>query len=236
MKKETLKILKSNEFLNNLIYNTEIYVSKSLWQLCENKKNLQNYLDEASKEDIKARTEKSNEISVYIGAALHNVICPTLKEFGISCLSQKNEKGDLLIDGETWELKTSKQGEKKGGNETIQGSTHSGSKCNNYIFIRYGVDWNKKFVYKTKPNNFINQLHVSAHFGIVKKEYWVGKAGENNSRTTLNVPILESDNFNKGVIYGIIKPAKKWLHFKMEEFNLKGYTPKTNCLKELLEF
>ena len=89
-----------------------------------------------------------------------NILLNTLNEFDINSEIVDNEKADILIDGIIWEVKTSKQGEKH-PTHSLQGSTHSSSKCNNYILIRYGVNWNRIFKYKTKPNYFINSLHFS---------------------------------------------------------------------------
>lgn len=210
-----LKVLKSPLFLDELVRRTEISCSKSFWRFCDGKHTLRYIINQAA--DSTSRSIISNRISVKVGEEFEQEFKPTLKSFGLSCKHIDNSTADFLINNVLWELKTSKHSKKS---YSLQGSTHSNLLCENYIFIRYELDLDTVIKYKSKPNNIIKGIHFSVHNGIVKKEYWIGEATNNNSRTVLKVPNSKLSLFQKGLIYGEVIPAKKYLQFKTIPFKL----------------
>jgi hypothetical protein len=232
MNEKVLEILRSPYFLNELVKRTEIGFSKTFWRLCERKRTLRYILDK----DTKGSNTNSVRVSVCFGENFEEEMIPTLKSFNIeNAVHIDNQFGDFKIGDHIWELKTSKVNPNTNDNKTMQGSTHSGSKCNSYIFIRYDIDIDKVFKYKTKPNYIINGLHFSVHKDIVKQEYWKGTGSSNNSRTTLRVHKDNCKDFQEGLIFGKIKPAAKWTHFLTEPFNLKEYEKRVNSLPDIME-
>lgn len=222
MKIETFEKLKSPHFLRNLIERTENSITKSFWRLCEKKLSLREYIN--STNDKKSTLIRNNKVSVIIGNEIEEELCPLLKSMNIVSEHVDNEIGDFLIENTMWELKTSKEKTNGKGIKTLQGSTHSGSKCDNYIFIRYGINIDKILKWKDKPNNIIDRLHFSVHRNVVKKEYWIGKHTNKNSRTTLKVPIGVYEDFSKGLVFGEIKPGRKFLQFlTLPLYNLMEY-------------
>jgi len=233
MEFQILQKIKSPQFLNELIKHTELACAKSFWRICESKQTFRSLINKSK--DMKNRLTKSNRISVSVANEFEEEMCPTLRKFNIKCQHIDNQVGDFIINGSVWELKTSKfNSELNSKNYTLQGATHSGSKCNNYIFIRYELDFDKILKYKSKPNNIIKGLHFSVHKSIVKSEYWIGEANGNNSRTTLKVPISEYNNFNEGLVYGSIKPSTKYLQFRTEPFCLEEYSKRINLLPDII--
>lgn len=219
MNQKTFNIISSNEFIHSFIKKVEISISKSLWRVCEKKISIGEFIK--SSIDRKTRLIKSNRISVMFGEEIEEDFCSTLKNFGIKSKHIDNEVGDVKIENDIWEIKTSKESPfGKKSTHTIQGSTHSRSKCKRYIFIRYGIDVDKILVKPASVNNLINRLHISIHDNIVESEYWVGKHSDNNSRTVLKVPLTEFDKFEKGIVFGSLKRANKYLQFRTEEFIL----------------
>jgi hypothetical protein len=227
MKNETLELLRSPVFLNELFKNIEISIARSFWRLYDNKMSFNNLLHGKKNKNVQL-----NKISVCFAENFEQELFFVLKYLGVDCKYIDNEEGDFEIENEPWELKTSREnlGNSK---QTLQGATHSSSKCKNYIFIRYGVNMDKKFLYLRKSNDVINRLHFSVHHNIVDQKYWIGNASGNNSRTTLKIPISEYSDFNNGVVYGNINPSVKYLQFKTEQFNLTKY--EKTILSEILE-
>lgn len=233
MNQSVLDILRSEQFLNYFVKRTELACSKTFWRLCERKQSFRSVIK--GTEDAKAQLTRSNRISVRVGEEFEEEICPALRNCHVRCKHIDNAIGDISIQGQIWEIKTSKHNpDIKSKTYSLQGATHSSSKTSSYIFIRYELDFDKRLRFKSKPNNIIKGLHFSVHNGIVLPEYWHGEANGSNSRTTLQVPKEVFDDFQHGVIYGSLRAARKYLQFHTAPFNLTEYTRRVNALPDIL--
>ena len=138
-----------------------------------------------------------------------------------------NSVGDFLIDGKPWELKTKfvdRNSEtyinKKGEITYIYtGSTHSASKCNNYILFGMALDIDKPLSLDSEENKEIFDLDsrflvVGENIG--KYLQWQGKATKSNSRTTLRISASDAAKVEKHCYFGRIVPARIWASCRSE--------------------
>tara|TARA_R110000824_G_scaffold9994_1_gene44337 strand:- start:10 stop:660 length:651 start_codon:yes stop_codon:yes gene_type:complete len=138
-----------------------------------------------------------------------------------------NSVGDFLIDGVPWELKTKfvdRNSEtyinKKGEITYIYtGSTHSASKCNNYILFGMALDIDRPLSLEDEENKGI--FNLDSRFLIVGKNIgkylqWHGKATKSNSRTALKISIKDAAKVEKHCYFGRVVPTRKWAHCRNE--------------------
>ena len=156
--------------------------------VCKENKSLNEYYPDGEIE----KSEKVGLVTIKLAELFNVALVDVLNKHGINAKVKCNNKGDLTINNEPWELKTT-QG------KNFQGSTHASNKCNNYILIKYKLDYDKKLDNSNK--GLIKELFVCVFEGL-NNSWWKGTASHNNSRTTLKIPISEWNNYNNYVIVG----------------------------------
>ena len=130
---------------------------------------------------------------------LVNVLNEHLGKYGYKVERKANSVGDITIthiaSGKTYpfELKTT-QG------DDFQGATHSASKCDDYILIRFNLDYDKKFSMGDNSNLFTDFSYQV--YPNLNNEWFKGKESKNNSRTTLRVPVQEFNNWSDSFVVG----------------------------------
>lgn len=160
-----------------------------------------NSLNEQWPDDTIDKSQKTGLITVRIAELFEEGFYRVLSSKGVDIRRAANEKGDFIIDGKPWEMKTT-QGDK------MQGATHSSSKDSRYIMIKYKLDYDKKL----SENN--SGLFVD--YGVwlseeIQNEWWSGQATNNNSRTVLNVPYDKYDSIVS--VIGEVKVNRKYCKF-----------------------
>ena len=125
------------------------------------------------------KSQRTGMITAALSQLFEKAVYRTLREAHVDVKSKADSGGDITINGEPWEIKTS-----QGIN--IQGATHSAQKPPRYIMIKYKLDYDK-------PLSLENNKGIITEFGMWKSEsiqpsWWRGKPTKRNSRTTLRVP------------------------------------------------
>ena len=147
------------------------------------------------------KSQKTGLITVRIAELFEEGFYRVLSSKGVDIRRAANEKGDFIIDGKPWEMKTT-QGDK------MQGATHSSSKESRYIMIKYKLDYDRKLS-ENNQNLFIDYgVWLSEN---IEDQWWYGNPTRNNSRTTLNVPSEKSDSIVS--VIGEVKKNKKYCKF-----------------------
>lgn len=161
-------------------------------------------IDEAGK--VIDRGDSKGAITSMLSMVIQEALLMSLERNGIKCKVCNDSKGDLLLfkDGNwvQYELKTTM-------GEMFMGCTYS-TKCDNLIGIKYNIDIFKK-IQLGKQDGLIKELYV-----MVLENYqtlWRGSHSptNKNSRTTLCLPVGDSDIINESTAVGKNKLNKKWI-------------------------
>ena len=133
------------------------------------------------------KSQKTGMITTALSQLFEKSVERMLKEAHVNVKPKADSEGDITINGEPWEIKTS-----QGVN--IQGATHSAQKPPRYIMIKYKLDYDKALSLENNDGLIIEYgVWVSES---IQPSWWGGKPTNNNSRTTLRVPSEE---------YGVIE-------------------------------
>ena len=93
-------------------------------------------LNEQWPDDSGDKSQKTGGITVRLAELFEEAIYEVLKDANVNVRRKTDSKGDITINGEPWEIKTSQS-------DDIQGATHSSQKPPRYIMIKYKLDYNK---------------------------------------------------------------------------------------------
>ena len=157
-------------------------------------------LNEQWPDDTIDKSQKTGGITVRLAELFEEAIYEVLKDANVNVRRKTDSKGDITINGEPWEIKTSQS-------DDIQGATHSSQKPPRYIMIKYKLDYNKAL-------SLENNEGLIIEYGVWISEsishlWWHGKPTKTNSRTTLKIPIEDGHvietvigNFNNNNSYG----------------------------------
>ena len=157
-------------------------------------------LNEQWPDDSGDKSQKTGGITVRLAELFEEAIYEVLKDANVNVRRKTDSKGDITINGEPWEIKTSQS-------DDIQGATHSSQKPPRYIMIKYKLDYNKAL-------SLENNEGLIIEYGVWISEsishlWWHGKPTKTNSRTTLKIPIEDGHvietvigNFNNNNSYG----------------------------------
>ena len=206
MKKRIIRLMNNPR----IFYTTLEKVESKIWQrfgdLCEDNLSINENWPKGSIDE----SQKTGMITVQLSDLFEKQLVISLNEeleqYGFIVKRKADSKGDLTIThidtGEVmpWELKTT-QG------DSFQGATHSANKCNDYILLRFGVDKDKKLSMDDNKGFF---THYSAQvYDGMDNGWWFGKESNNNSRTTLKVPISENTKWEQSFVIGSPKPITR---------------------------
>jgi len=206
IKNKIVKLIKKPR----IYYETLAMVEDKLWQrfgdLCEDNMSINENWPVGSINPSELTGNITVAMSDLFEKNLAKLLNKELKQYGYSVVKVNNSVGDLVIthieSGKKFpfELKTT-QG------DSFQGSTHSASKCEDYILLAYKVDRNLKLSMDDNSGFFTN--YSSQVFPNMDNVWWYGKETESNSRTTLKVPIVESNDWDNSFIIGSPKPITR---------------------------
>lgn len=125
---------------------------------------------------------------------------------------------DITIEGKPFEIKTVSKQSIDGKYKEFQGATHSSSKCDNYILIKFDFAGD---IVMVGGEDMLKELFVSISENLIKKENWVGFATGNNSRTTLRVHKDYIDAVKETIVWGHahipLRKNSKWVRFNTEK-------------------
>ena len=150
-------------------------------------------INEEWPDDTIDKSQKTGMITTALSQLFEKSVERMLKEAHVNVKPKADSEGDITINGEPWEIKTS-QG------DNIQGATHSAQKPPRYIMIKYKLDYDKALSLENNDGLIIEYgVWVSES---IQPFWWSGEATNNNSRTILRVP---TDNVDEiiSVIGGI---------------------------------
>ena len=144
-------------------------------------------LNEYYPDDENDKSQKVGGITVRLAELFEEANYEMLKAADCNVKRKADSKGDITINGEPWEIKTT-QG------DNMQGATHSARKPPRYIKIKYKLDYDK-------PLSLDNNEGFFTEYGVwvsdsIQPSWWRGKATKNNSRTTLKIPIENGSEIN----------------------------------------
>jgi hypothetical protein len=202
---EMQRILNIKEAQFEIRYFFEEKFRKNFWFLSEHDKSINEYVNKNSKENSVRIGVGTGIISEYLIEHVFNKFksddIPEL--LNINPNNPNNfSSGDFVFDNEVIELKTSRTKYENGKdkNKCFSGATHSDSKTDKYLFIKYDLDVDK-------PINEVGFLKGIFVLGIkeISKEMWYGKPTKNSSFTTIKFPREMLKELKEGLIYGSFK-------------------------------
>ncbi len=133
------------------------------------------------------KRQKTGMITVFLSQLFEKGIYEMLKEAGFKVKRKADSSGDITINGQAWEIKTS-QG------KDMQGATHSAQKPPRYIMIKYKLDYDKVLSLENN-DGFIIEFGVWISESI-DNNWWSGEATSNNSTTILRIPIANGNQID----------------------------------------
>ncbi len=156
------------------------------------------------------KSQKTGGVTVRFSELFEHYLEELYSEYGLDTLRKADSNSDFVVNNRNFELKTTQS-------SNFQGSTHSSSKCDDYVLIQYKLDWDKKL---SLDNNkgLITDLFVALYDGIDNK-WWCGQPTSNNSRTTLKIPSESYEEYKDKVIVGSVKQNPKFCKSIMENLN-----------------
>ena len=159
--------------------------------------------EKISKESSPSSSEYSTTCGVNIGQIFERALTDALKKFNLNGKKYNSPEGDFIW----WNIIVEMKGSKS---DTWQGSTHSANKSPYYMLIKYELDRTKVI---KKGEDYLKSLSVI--LTIIGKEMWNGKPGNNNSRTSLPIPI----GHELIMLMGGTEDKQKYLRFINEELD-----------------
>lgn len=152
--------------------------------------------------------EEKEGVSITLGRILESVV-PFILSRHMSVRVDRNSDGDMLVDGEAWEIKGTV------GTTGWQGSTHSTKKEDNtinFVGAVYGIDADTLLVDVIKGEaNVVTRFFLGAWAGLDFSR--LGAATDNNSRTVLRLPTEDASSLYSGVATGNMVAKTKWITF-----------------------
>lgn len=173
---------------------------------CSNNMSLNEFYPEGTID----KSQKTGGVTVRFSELFEHYLEELYSEYGLDTLRKADSNSDFVVNNRNFELKTTQS-------SNFQGSTHSSSKCDDYVLIQYKLDWDKKL---SLDNNkgLITDLFVALYDGIDNK-WWCGQPTSNNSRTTLKIPSESYEEYKDKVIVGSVKQNPKFCKSIMENLN-----------------
>ena len=110
-----------------------------------------------------------------------------LREAGVNVEERNTSGGDIIVDDQPWEIKTTQA-------DAPTGSTHSASKPPFYIIIKYKMDRDRVLT-EGSNEGIINEFGVWISESI-DKSWWCGNPENDSSWTTLKVPVANSNQID----------------------------------------
>ena len=194
------KILKSQEFLNELNKHVSEYAFQEFYIDCWSKKiTIKDFIN-------LNKQEHSVIVGVKFGNIFQNALKNALKEIMSNEITDSEK--DLELFDVPFELKTVRE------ELNFQGATHSFRKCDNYILLMYVFDDNK--IMSNINDVLISGICISVSTNMITKSNWHGVASEKNSRTTLKLPNSIISDVKESLVYGKAETKQKWIKLSTE--------------------
>jgi hypothetical protein len=144
------------------------------------------------------KAEGFNRFSVDMGHLFETYLPVYLRDEGYDADGRFSTYGDMMFEGEQWEIKT-------GSGDFVQGATHSPKEDGsmNVVMFLYDLDRDTSVGELAITGNWIKSvvLVVSENLTFHRS----GTANGNNSRTSLKFTLDQNDKVIKSMVYGEVK-------------------------------